>query len=101
MRIHGNLTRLDLPVLTDRDMYDLVHPVLNPEREVRFEQTKELDASYSVPGLSRFRVNIFQQQGHIGAVMRVIPVTIRTIDALGMPHVSKHIAMLPRTRVRV
>lgn len=101
MRIHGNLTRLDLPELTDRDMYDLVHPVLNPEREQRFEQSKELDASYSVPGLSRFRVNIFRQQGHIGAVMRVIPFTIRTIDELGMPQIAKQISMLPRGLVLV
>lgn len=101
MRIHGNLVRLDLPCLTDRDMYDLVHPVMNPEREVRFEQTMELDLSYAVPGLSRFRVNIFRQQGHIGAVMRVIPFRIRTIDELGIPAVAKQIAMEPRGLVLV
>jgi DNA-binding LacI/PurR family transcriptional regulator len=69
MRIHGNLVRLDMPCLTDRDMYDLVHPVMNPEREVRFEQTMELDLSYAVPGLSRFRVNIFRQRGSYAIVM--------------------------------
>ena len=61
MRIHGNLTRLDMPVLTDTDLYDLVHPMMNPERQHRFETTMELDMSYAVPGLSRFRVNIFRQ----------------------------------------
>ncbi len=101
MRIHGELTRLDMPKLTDRDMYDLVHPMMNPERQMRFEQTMELDMSYQVPGLSRFRVNIFRQQGHIGAVMRVIPFRIRTIDELGMPPVTKDIAMLPRGLVLV
>jgi twitching motility protein PilT len=101
MRIHGNLTRLDMDPLSDRDMYDLVHPVMNPERQARFEKSMELDMSYAVPGLSRFRVNIFRQQGHIGAVMRVIPYRIRTIDELGLPQVTKQIAMLPRGLVLV
>lgn len=101
MRIHGDLTRLGMPPLTDVDMYDLVHPIINAEREVRFQQTMELDISYSVPGLARFRVNIFRQQGHIGAVMRVIPFRIRTIDELGMPPVTKQIAILPRGLVLV
>jgi len=101
IRIHGNLTRLNMPVLTDRMMYDLIHPVMNTEKEMRFEQTLELDTSYAVPGLSRFRVNIFRQQGHIGAVMRVIPFRIKTIDELGLPQVTKQIAMLPRGLVLV
>ncbi len=101
IRIHGRLTRLELPPLNDREMYDLIHPILNAERETRFEQTKELDTSYSVPGLARFRVNIFRQQGHIGAVMRVIPFNIKTIDELDMPQITKTIAMLPRGLVLV
>ena len=101
MRIHGSLTRLDMPALLDRDMYDLIHPVMNTDKEVRFQQMLELDTSYSVPGLARFRVNIFRQQSHIGAVMRVIPFNIKTIDDLGMPQVAKEIAMLPRGLVLV
>lgn len=101
MRIHGSLTRLELPPLDDRMMYDLVHPLMNPEREQRFEQTKELDMSYAVPGLARFRVNVFRQQGHIGSVMRVIPFKIRTIDELGLPQITKQIALIPRGLVLV
>ena len=101
MRIHGTLSRLDMPPMTDRDMYDLVTPVMNAERQVRFEQTMELDMSYAVPGVSRFRVNIFRQQGHIGAVMRVIPFKIRTIDDLSLPQVTKEVCMLPRGLVLV
>jgi len=82
-------------------MYDLVHPIMTPEKQVRFEQTMELDTSYAVPGLSRFRVNIFRQQGHIGAVMRVIPFRIKTIDELELPQVTKQISMLPRGLVLV
>ncbi len=101
MRIHGNLTRLPLPPINDAQMYDLLHPIMNPDRQVRFEQMMELDMSYAVPGLSRFRVNIFRQQGHIGAVMRVIPFKIRTIDELQLPQATKQIAMLPRGLVLV
>lgn len=101
MRIHGNLTRTSYEILDDRLMYDLVHPIMNPDREARFEQTLELDTSYSIPGLSRFRVNLFRQQGHIGAVLRVIPFRIKTIDELGLPQVTKEISMLPRGLVLV
>lgn len=101
MRVHGALIRLPMPLLTDQSLYDLIHPVMNVEKQVRFEQTMELDTSYSVPGLSRFRVNVFRQQGHIGAVMRVIPFRVRTIDELQMPQVTKAIAMLPRGLVLV
>lgn len=101
MRIHGALTRLPMPQLNDQSLYDLIHPIMTVEKQVRFEQTMELDTSYSVPGLSRFRVNIFRQQGHIGAVMRVIPFRVRTIDELGLPQITKSIAMLPRGLVLV
>lgn len=101
MRIHGILTRTKYPILLDSDMYDLIHPIMNPDKEARFEQTMELDTSYAIPGLSRFRVNIFRQQGHIGAVLRVIPFRIKTIDELGLPQTTKDISMLPRGLVLV
>ena len=101
MRIDGILTRLQMPVITPREMYDLLYPIMNTERQMRFEQHLELDMSYSVPGLSRFRVNIFRQQGHIGAVLRVIPYRIRTIAELGLPEVVNEIAMLPRGLILV
>ncbi len=101
MRVHGALQRLQMPILNDQSLYDLIHPVMNVEKQVRFEQTMELDTSYSVPGLSRFRVNVFRQQGHVGCVMRVIPFRVRTIDELSMPQVTKSIAMLPRGLVLV
>src|SRR5258706_16008159 len=102
MRIHGDLKRLDgFEPLTDADMYDLLSVTMNEDRRTRFEQTMELDMSYQVPGLARFRVNIFRQQGHIGAVMRVIPFRVRTIDELQLPQVTKLISMLPRGLVLV
>jgi len=63
MRIFGDLKRVPgMAQLTDRDMYDLLYPMMNEDRKMRFEQSMELDMSYSVAGLARFRVNIFRQQ---------------------------------------
>jgi len=102
MRIHGLLKRVtEMPALNDRDMYDMLIPIMNDDRQVRFEQNMELDMSYAVPGLARFRVNIFRQQGHIGAVMRVIPFNIRSIDDLMIPAIVKDLCMLPRGLILV
>ncbi len=102
MRIHGDLKRVDgFPPMTDRDMYDLLYVMMSEDRKVRFEQNMELDMSYAVPGLSRFRVNIFRQQGHIGAVMRVIPFKIRTLEQLMLPPVIADLCLLPRGLILV
>lgn len=102
MRIHGDLKRVPgMAAMNDRDMYDLLYVMMNEDRKVRFEQNMELDMSYAVPGLARFRVNIFRQQGHIGAVMRVIPFKIRTIDELMLPPVVKDLCLLPRGLILV
>src|SRR5258708_33219848 len=102
MRIHGDLKRLDgFEPLNDADMGDLLYGMMNDERRVRFEQNMELDMSYQVPGLSRFRVNIFRQQGHVGAVLRVIPFNVRTIDELMLPEVTKELCMKPRGLILV
>ena len=102
MRVHGELQRLaGYEQLTDRDMYDLLYPMMTAERQARFEQNMELDMSYQVPGLSRFRVNIFRQQGHIGAVMRVIPFNVKTVDELLLPPVVKELCLRPRGLILV
>lgn len=96
MRIHGELVRTNLPVLRPEDTQALVYSILNEERRAHFERFMELDMSYAIPGLARFRVNIFRQRGHVGAVMRVIPLRIKTIDELGLPPVVKELVMRPR-----
>jgi twitching motility protein PilT len=96
MRIHGELTRTDLPVLTPADTESLLFAILNEERRQRFLEFKELDLSHAIPGLARFRVNIFRQRGHVGAVLRVIPIRIKTIDELFLPPVTKELALRPR-----
>ena len=68
---------------------------MTEDRLATFAEDLELDMSYATDQ-ARFRVNVFQQQGHIGAVMRVIPISIKTIDEIGAPQIAKDIALRPR-----
>ncbi len=96
-RINGNLTRTTkFPVLSNEHAKRLLYSILSEERRTRFEKTLELDLSYTVPDLARFRVNIFQQMNCIGAAIRMIPIKIQTIDELDLPQVFKQLALLPR-----
>jgi twitching motility protein PilT len=101
MRILGDLQRTEYPVLTPEESTALLTSVLSEERMQKLKTYKELDMSYFVEGLSRFRVNMYWQRGHIGAVFRVIPYKIRTIDDLLMPKVSKRLCALPRGLILV
>lgn len=96
LRIHGDLKRTDLPRLTAEDVKNLLYAILNEERRQRFERDKELDLSYEVPGLARFRVNMFWQQRCVGAALRLIPFRIRTIVEMMMPPAVKELCMRPR-----
>lgn len=101
-RIHGELLRYDkYPALSSEEHKNLLLSIVNEERREKLSSFKELDLSYHVPGLSRFRVNMFWQRHNLGAVFRVIPFKIRTIDDLYMPQVCKSLAMLPRGLILV
>jgi twitching motility protein PilT len=101
LRLHGDLKRLDEPAWSENEVRELLFGILNQERRHRLETFKECDLSYAIPGLARFRVNMFWQRGNPGAVFRLIPFKIRTIDELGMPPVCKRIALFPRGLVLV
>ena len=101
MRIRGDLVRLPELELSPDEHNEMLMGILSPERKAKLESFKEVDLSYHVPEVSRFRVNMFWQRGHIGAVFRVIPFNIRTIDDLQMPEACKRIAMLPRGLILV
>lgn len=100
-RIHGRLRRSELPPLTEADLEAVVKQLANPTQIQRLYEQRELDTSYSVPGLARFRVNVFFQNNKLGAVLRVIPIKIKGIDELGLPPVTKKIAQLNRGLVLV
>ena len=101
-RIHGELTVTDLAALTSEEIEEMfVNSILDEEQQETFKRTHHIDLSYSVPGVSRFRVNIFKQRGNVGAVIRVIPFEIPTIDELGLPPVIKELAAKPHGLVLV
>ncbi|RKZ27544.1 type IV pili twitching motility protein PilT [bacterium] len=100
-RVDGRLIRSELPPLKPEDTRNLVLPIMTEEQRKRFREELELDLSYEIPGLARFRINLFLQRGNIGAAIRLIPLHIKTIDEWGLPQVLKKIALLPRGFVLV
>jgi twitching motility protein PilT len=102
VRINGDLSHLpDYDLLTAEDTAKLVRSILTPEQWLRFETDLEFDMAYDVPGLSRFRVNLFQQRNAYGAVLRAIPHEIKPLDELGIPEQIAKFAALPRGLVLV
>jgi twitching motility protein PilT len=101
VRIHGDLIQLDIDPLTPDETRALAFSVLSPIQRARFEEELELDFAYEIPGLARFRGNIYQQRGATQAVFRVIPLHIRTIDELGLPPVCRYFSERPRGLVLV
>jgi twitching motility protein PilT len=101
IRVHGHLQRLQAPDLTPSDTKQLAYSVLTDAQKKRFEETMELDFSFGVKGLSRFRCNVFTQRGAVAAVYRVITEAIRSFEDLGLPPVLATLADRPRGLVLV
>ncbi|MFZ6016800.1 MAG: type IV pilus twitching motility protein PilT [Nitrospirota bacterium] len=91
MRIKGELIPTEYPAIGKEDMKELLLSMLTDIQIKKLEDERELDFSYLVEGLARFRGNIFHQMGYLGAVFRVIPVEIKTIEQLGLPQVLKEL----------
>src|SRR5215203_5131235 len=93
MRVRGSLIPASEEKRLDHeDVVAMSAAVMSTSQRQKFKESQEVDLAYSVPGLGRFRVNIFQQRGTVGMVLRVIPMQIRTIEELGLPQVLKKIA---------
>src|SRR5438874_4607877 len=93
MRVGGDLTAAtEEKRLDHEDVIAMSAAIMSTTQRQKFKESQEVDLAYSVPGLGRFRCNIFQQRGTVGMVLRVIPMTIRTIDELGLPQVLNKIA---------
>jgi twitching motility protein PilT len=102
MRLRGTL----VPAAEDKrldheDVVAMSAAIMSTAQRQKFKDAQEVDLAYSVPGLGRFRCNVFQQRGTVGLVLRVIPMQIRTIDELGLPVVLKKIAEEERGLVLV
>src|SRR3954447_20490662 len=88
MRVRGQIQHMDdFERLTQQDTREIVYSILNDSQRKRFENERQLDLAYSIPGLARFRVNVFFQRGAISAAFRLIPTEIETLEALGLPPV--------------
>jgi twitching motility protein PilT len=102
IRVHGELKPLKgYRKLFAKDLQEIVYSMLTQKQRERFEENLELDVSYSLPGKARFRVNVFQQRDAVGAVMRLIPFGIKSLDELGLPKVVSEFADLRRGLVLV
>ena len=101
VRVHGKLERLDYPELSPADTKQLAYSVLTDAQKKRFEEALELDFSFGIKGMARFRCNMFNQRGAVAAVYRLIPERIRPFEELGLPKVLATLADRPRGLVLV
>ncbi len=101
VRVHGVLQPLDLPQLAPAETKSLAYSVMTDAQKHRFEENLELDFSFGLKGLARFRANVFNQRGAAAAVFRVIPFEIKTFDNLGLPPVVAKLCERPRGLVLV
>ncbi len=101
IRVDGRLIRVDQQVLSPDDVESLVFPMLSNEQRRRLEQEWELDFSYGVQGLSRFRVNIYKDKGSYAAAFRTINSVAPSFDTLGLPDIVKTVSDKPRGLVLV
>lgn len=101
-RVDGALRRIDeWPVLTNDELGQALWAVMSPVQRERFKTTNDCDLAHNVPGIARFRCNVFRQQGKIGAVLRAIPSRVKTIDELKLPPILKKIAHEKRGMILV
>jgi twitching motility protein PilT len=101
IRVHGHLRRLEGSDMTPAATKQLTYSVLTDAQKKRFEESLELDFSFGIKGLARFRCNMFNQRGAVGAVYRLIPEKILSFQQLGLPAVLSTLAERPRGLVLV
>ena len=102
LRIDDKLVPLmELPRLGQDVVVGMAASIMSPKQREKFKERFEVDLAYSLPGLGRFRVNVFQQRGTVGLVLRVIPIKIQSISDLNLPPVLEQMALEPRGLVLV
>jgi twitching motility protein PilT len=97
MRLRGDLVPFEnVPPLTNDDVRALIQSITTPEQQKKLQAEKELDFSFYVDGLARFRGNVFHQRGLLSAVFRIIPTQIPTVQSLGLPPVLSELVTRPQ-----
>src|SRR5512132_3780395 len=101
VRVHGHLNPLDLPQLTPSETKQLAYSVMTDSQKHRFEENLELDFSFGLKGLARFRANVFNQRGASACVFRLIPFEIKSFQQLNLPPVVSKMCDKPRGLILV
>jgi len=101
MRVNGSLVTMPFPPLTANETKQLCYSLLTESQRHRFEEQSELDFSFGIRGLSRFRGNLFLQRGAVGGAFRLIPYQVRSLAELGLPPIVNELTKLPRGLVLV
>ena len=101
IRVHGDVRRINLPPLEHKDVHAMVYDIMNDGQRKVYEDRLEVDFSFEIPGLSRFRVNAFNQDRGAAAVLRTIPSKILSLEDLNAPKIFAELALKPRGLVLV
>jgi len=102
IRVNGRLERLEqFPRLTPDDTQRLLYRILSTEQQKHLEINRQIDVSHSIPGLARFRVNVYFQRESLGAAFRMIPAELKTLEDLGLPPQLRELSKKPRGLVLV
>ena len=101
IRVHGDVRRINVPVLEHKDVHGMVYDIMNDGQRKFYEENLEVDFSFEIPNLARFRVNAFVQNRGAAAVFRTIPSKVLTLEELKCPEIFKEISDQPRGIVLV
>jgi twitching motility protein PilT len=101
IRVHGDVRRINVPALEHKDVHGMVYDIMNDSQRKVYEETLEVDFSFEIPNLARFRVNAFNQNRGAGAVFRTIPSKVLSLEELNAPRIFGEIANQPRGLVLV
>ena len=101
IRTDGDMRRINVAPLSHKDVHRMVYDIMNDKQRRDYEEFLEIDFSFEVPGIARFRVNAFNHNRGAGAVFRTIPSQVLAMDQLGMGEIFQRLAMLPRGLVLV
>ena len=101
IRVHGDVRRINVPALEHKDVHGMVYDIMNDSQRKIYEETLEVDFSFEIPNLARFRVNAFNQNRGAGAVFRTIPSKVLSLEDLNAPKIFAEIANQPRGMVLV
>src|SRR3954451_3380233 len=102
MRVRGHMERLaNVPALSPEDTQQLLYRIMSTDQQKNLEIKRQIDMSHSIPGLARFRVNVYFQREALGAAFRLIPEELKTLEELGLPSALRDFVEKPRGLVVV